>query len=166
MDVDETFWTEKPVTNMPTSEKRVRQPSCPSTTVNEPHISPISSTPTLKNLLLRLVLTYTASSTLRAFRQWPHARAASLLRSSGGVPTAFLCLYFARSAAESHIGSFLFTESKNGWEYTLCRHGCRRLECDCNLDTPGIHAQTKWCVIKLFILQDPFKNAVEDGFQL
>ena len=114
MDVDETFWTEEPVTDMPTSEKRVRQPSCPSTTLNEPHTFPISSTPTLKNLLPRLVLTYAASSTPRAFRQRLHVRAASLLRSSGGVPTAFLHLSCARSAAESHIGYFLFTESKNG----------------------------------------------------
>jgi hypothetical protein len=30
MDIDETFWAEEPV--MPTNEKRVRQPTCPSST--------------------------------------------------------------------------------------------------------------------------------------
>jgi len=32
MDVNKTFWEEEPVTGMPTSEKRVRQPACPSST--------------------------------------------------------------------------------------------------------------------------------------
>jgi hypothetical protein len=90
---------------------------------NESHISPSPSTPTLKNLSPRLALTYAASLILRAFWQRLHARAASLLRLSGGALTAFLRLYSARSAAESRTSCFLFTEFKNGWENTSSLRG-------------------------------------------
>ncbi len=121
MDVDETFWVEEP----------------------KSHISPSLSTPTLKNLSPRLTPTYAAYSIMRAFRRRLHARVASLLRSSGGAPTAFLHSYSARSAAESHTSYFLFTESKNGLEHTSCHRGYGRLGCAYNLGTLGIHARIK-----------------------
>ena len=134
--------------------------------LNEPDASPSPNTPTLKNLCPRLALTYTASSIMRAFRPRLHARAASLCHSNGGAPTAFLRLYSARSAAESHTNSFPFTGFRNGRENTLCHRGCGRLGCACNLGTLGIHAQVKLCAIKIFMLQIPFKNAVTGGFRL
>src|SRR6267378_4081894 len=100
--------------------------------LSKSHISPSLSTPTLKNFSPRLTLTYTAYSIMRAFRRWLHARAASLLHSSGGALTAFLHPYSARSAAESHTSCFLFTESKNGLERTSCHRGCGRLGCAYN----------------------------------
>jgi hypothetical protein len=148
MDINETFWMEDPVA--PTSKKRVRHPAFPSSA--KPHISPRRSTPTLKNLSLRLALTYAASSIRKAFRQPLHARAASLLRSSGGALTVFLHSCSVRSAAESRTSYFLFTEFKNGWEDTSCHHGCGRLECACNLGTLGAHALIKLCAIKPFTL--------------
>ena len=82
--------------------------------LSKSNISLSPSTPTLKNLYLRLAITYTASSILRAFWQQLHARAASLLHLSEGAPTVFLHLYFARSAAKSCISCFLFTGFKMG----------------------------------------------------
>jgi hypothetical protein len=81
-------------------------------------------------------------------RQRLHARAASLLHSSGGAPIAFLHVCSARSAAESRTSCFLFTGFKNGWDNTSCHHGCERLGCACNLGTPGIHARVKLCAVK------------------
>src|ERR1700704_3521393 len=111
--------------------------------IGKPHKSPSPRTHTSKNLSQRLALTYTASSILRAFQRQPHVRAASLLRSSGGAPTAFLLLYSAGSAARSHTSCFLFIEFKNGSENTSSHHGCRRLGCACNWDTLGIHARIR-----------------------
>src|SRR5947208_11646680 len=89
--------------------------------------------PILKNFSPRLTLTYTASSTMRAFHQRRlDARAASLLRLNGGALTAFLHLCSARSAARSHTGYFLFTEFKNGPGATSCHRGYGRLGCACN----------------------------------
>ena len=121
MDTDETFCAEELV--IPTSEKRVRQHACPSSTNITVLTSSSPSTPTLKSLSPRLALTYAASSILRAFRQRLHARAASLRRLSGGAPTVFLHLYSAGSAAKSRTSCFLFTEFKNGWESTSCLRG-------------------------------------------
>jgi len=153
MDIDETLWDEEQV--MPASEKKVRQLACHSST-NLTHCSP--RTPTLKNLFPRWALTCAASSILRAFRLRLHARAATLLSSSGGAPTASLHLYSARSAAESHTSCFPFTEFKNGWENTSLHRGCGRLGCACNLGTLGIRAQIKLCAMKLFIYIQ-FKDA-------
>jgi len=139
MDVDETFWVDEPV--MPSSEKKVRQPACLSLANLTNLSSP--STHTSKNLFQKLALTYTASSILRAFRRQPRVRAASLLHSSGGAPTAFLLLYSAGSAAGSHTSCFLFIEFKNGSENTSCHHGCGRLGCACNWGTLGTHAQIR-----------------------
>ena len=68
----------------------------------------------LKILSPRLALTYAASLIQRASQRRLHVRAATLLRLSGGALTAFLHVYSARSAAESHTSCFLFTEFKNG----------------------------------------------------
>jgi hypothetical protein len=132
--------------------------------VNKPHTYPTSSAPTLRNLPPRLALTYAASSIPRAFRRRLHARAARLLRSSGGAPTAFLHLCSARNAAESHTNCFLFTEFKNGWENTSCHRGCGKLECACSLDTLGIHAQIKRCVIKFSCSKSHLKTHLQMDF--
>jgi len=147
MDVDETFWVEEPV--MPTAEKRVRQPPCPSS-MSLTFLSP--STLILRNLSPRSALTYPASLILRAFQRRLHARAATLLRSSGGALTVFLHVCSARSVAESRTSCFLFTEFKNGWENTSCHRGCGRLGCAYNLGTLGMHALIKLCAVKLFML--------------
>src|SRR5260370_26274142 len=118
----------------------------------EPHMRPRPSTPTLKILFLRLALTCTASSILREFQWRLHARAASLLRLSGGAPIAFLHSYFVRGAAEGRTSCFLFTGFKNGWENTLCNRGCGRQGDACNLGAPVIHAQIKLCAIIHFML--------------
>ena len=149
MDIDETFWAEEPV--MAAGQKRVSQPACPSL-VYVPHISLSLSMHTLKNSSPKLALICAAFSTLRASRRRPHVRAAGLLHSSGSVPTAFLHLFFVRSAAESHTSFFLFTEFKNGLEITSCHRGCGRLGCACNLGTLGTHVQIKLYNVKIFIL--------------
>ena len=130
MDIDESFWVEDPVA--PTNEKRVGSPHAPP---SEPNLMcPLPSLSALisKNFSPRSALTYAASSILRAFPRRPHARAASLLHLSGGALTAFLHLYSARSAAESHTSYVLFTGFKNGLDNTLCHRGCARLGCACN----------------------------------
>jgi CxC2 like cysteine cluster associated with KDZ transposases len=134
---------------------------------NEPHISPspsMASTPTLKNSSPRLALTYAASLILKAFQRRLYARAARLLRSSGGAPTASLHLCSARSAAKSHTSCFLFIEFKNGWEITSFHHGCGRLGCACNLGTLGIHAQIKRCVMKLLYSEIRLKTQLQMDF--
>ena len=132
--------------------------------LNKPHTYPTSSAPTLRNLPPRLALTYAASSIPRAFRRRLHAKAARLLRSSGGAPTAFLHLCSARNAAESHTSCFRFTEFKNGRENTSCHRGCGKLECACNLDTLGIHAQVKRCVIKVSCSKSYLKTQLQMDF--
>ena len=141
MDIDETFWTEEPVIS--TSKKKVRRSATHSPPRKRSHISPRQRVPMLRNLFPRLALTYAAFSNLKAFRQRQHARAAGLLRSSGGALTAFLHLFSARSAAESHTNCFLFTEFKDGPENILFHRGCGRLEYACNLDTLGVDVQIK-----------------------
>ena len=132
--------------------------------LDEPHISPSLGMTTSSNSFPRLALTCAASSIPRAFRRRQHARTARLLRLSGGALTAFLHLFFARSAAEGHTSCFLFTEFKNGQERTSCHRGCGRLGCACNLGTLGIHARIKLCVTKLLMLKIPFKDTDTDGF--
>ena len=112
---------------------------------------------TLKNSFPILSPTYAAFSILREFPRRLYARAASLLLLSGDALTAFLRLYSAKSAAESHTSGFLFTESKSGWENTSCRRGCGRLGCACNLGTLGIHAQMELYAIEIFLLSIPLR---------
>jgi hypothetical protein len=124
MDVDETFWTEEPVTD---EQKRVSSPICPSSpAVFDRSLSP--RTLTLKNLFLGLINTWNASSIMRVFWIQQHAGAAGLLRLSGGALTASLLLCSARGVAETPTGSFLSTGFRSGQGSTLYRHGFGRLE--------------------------------------
>ena len=121
MDVDETFWTEEPVVP---EERRVSSPTFPSLTICDMALS--RRTPLWKSLFLRLAATCIASSVLRVSQLRQCAGAACLLHLSGGVPTAFLLLCFARSVAETLTSGFLSTEFRSGQGNTLCLHGCGR----------------------------------------
>src|ERR1700743_2675758 len=89
-------------------------PACSSSAVFDTSVSPKASTPTWKNLFPRLVPTCIAFLILRVLQQRRCARAAGLLRFSGGALIASPLLYSARSAAESPTGGFLFTGFRSG----------------------------------------------------
>jgi hypothetical protein len=118
----ETFWTEELV--MP-PRKRVSSTTCHSLTVFDTSLS--LSAPTLKSSLLEFPPTCAAFSVLRVSQPRQSARAVWLLHSSGGVLTASLALYSAKSAAASLTSGSLSIGSRSGQEHTSCHHGCGRL---------------------------------------
>ena len=123
MDVDEAFWEDEPDIPKP---RRVSSPMCPFLTIFDVALS--LNAPSWMILFLGLAHTCAVSSAQKVSLLQPCARAAGLLRLSGGAQTAFLLLYSARSAAETPTCSFLSTEFRNGQGNISCHRGCGRLE--------------------------------------
>jgi hypothetical protein len=109
------------------------------------------STPTSRNSFLGWTPTCIASSIMRVFQLQQCARAARLLRLSGGALTASLHLCSARSVAENPTGSFPSTGFRSGQGHTLFNHGCGRHDKEGNpmmtiIDRSGVHEiGVSWC---------------------
>ena len=127
-------------------------------------MSPSCRTLTLKSLSPRLALTYTASSILRVFWQQQHAKAASLLCSSGDAPTAFLCLYSAKSAVKSHISFFLFIEFKKWGGKYFIPSWLHKVGVCLQFGHSGDPCLNQMVHDEAFYILNSFKTSVKDGF--